>query len=226
RYALDMDSAADWSALVGVIWSPSYRFEAGLTYRPAMAYHFSPDIQVTLPEIMGGTTITSSAQDLRVDIPQEVRLGCHWLASERLDIYFDAGWTQYSTMETLEITANDPLSPYIERKFSIPMEFEDVWHGHLGLEYLASGLLTLRIGGYYYSEAGQPEYESTLSPKGERFGITGGAGIHLFEWEIDLAAGQTIYPSRRVTGSATPLALTADTEFSEIFGSVAVRYRF
>lgn len=223
---MDMNSTTDWNALLGVIWSPSYRFEAGLTYRPPLAYHFEPDIEVKLPEILGGTTLGSGAKELRVEIPQEIRLGFHWLASERIDLYLDAGWTNYGSLDDMEITAEDPKAPFIFEKLKIPVDMDDVWHGHVGLEYLASGLLTLRFGGFYYSAGGNEAYELSLFPQGERYGFTAGLGIHLFEWDIDLAGGQSILETRRVTGSETPFPLTAETDYTNTFGAVSVRYRF
>lgn len=226
QWKLDMDATADWSALFGVIWSPNYRFEAGLTYRPPMAYHFQPDISVTLPDVMGGETISSEAKDLRMEIPQEIRLGFHWLASERIDLYLDAGWTNWASLDTLEITTIDPKENIIDSKYTYQIDLDDVWHGHLGVEYLTSSLLTLRFGAFYYSDASNSELDTTFSARGEHYGYTTGAGLHLFEWDIDFAVGQTIYPEKEITGTKTPFPQSAKTEFDEIFGSISVRYRF
>ena len=226
KWRLDMDSTSDWNALAGAIWSPSYRFEAGLTYRPPLAYHFDPDISLELPELMGGVTIRSGAKELRMEVPQEIRLGFHWLASERIDLYLDAGWINYASLETLEITAKDPKPQYIDKTFQIPIDMDDVWHGHAGIEVLASSFLTLRTGGYYYSDGGNESYENTLLPQGEHYGITAGFGLHLFEWDVDVACGKTFYNKRRISGSELPFPLSAETEYDLSFGAVSVKYRF
>ncbi len=225
-WELDMTAVSDYSLLAGVIWSPAYRFKAGLTYRPEMRYRFDGTISTQLPEIMGGEVIRSDCRTVTVTIPQEIRLGCHWVASERVDLYADMGWTGNSSIDTVNIKADDPKPPFIDGVTSIPMRQKDVWHGHVGAEYVASGFVTLRAGGFYYSDSGRPQYESSLIPESAHWGITSGVGFHFFEWDIDAMAGYVAYDPATITGTALSVPLAAEVTNAGYVSSVSFRYHF
>ncbi len=224
RWKLRVNSLSDISFLAGVQWSPTYRFKTGLTWRPQMRYEFSPDVTVSLPEVMGGAKIVSDTRSLRLTIPQEIRLGMHWIASERIDVYLDAGWTEYSRITTRAVQADDPKPPYIVNELIIPVSLKDVWHAHLGIEYLVSGLLTLRAGGFYYTESVQPGYEISLIPHEARYGYTAGAGLNFFTWIIDFAFGRAEYDSGSITGREMPFPMRAETQYSQYFAAVSLTY--
>jgi long-subunit fatty acid transport protein len=226
KWKLKMKSLSDISFLGGVLWSPSYRFKTGLTYRPQMRYDMDTEMFTSLPENMGGVTISSGTRNVRLVIPQEAKMGFHWIASERIDLYLDIGWTEYSSMESRVIRADDPKPPYIPAETTLPVRMKDVWHGHIGIEYMVSGFVTLRAGGFYYTESGQPGYGLSLVPVSAQQGITAGIGLDLFEWHIDASAGQAQYESADITGSNLPFPLTAESEYSRYFAAVSVTYSF
>lgn len=226
NWDLKMKSLSDFNFLGGVLWSPSYRFKTGLTYRPQMRYDMDTKIFTSLPENMGGTTISSGARNVRLIIPQEAKIGFHWIASERVDLYLDIGWTEYSSMKTRLIRADDPKPPYILAETTIPLSLKDVWHGHIGIEYMVSGFVTLRAGGFYYTDSGQPGYDLALIPVNAQQGITAGVGLDFFEWHIDASAGQARYETGSITGSKLPFPLAADSEYSRYFAAVSLTYSF
>ncbi|MBN1878759.1 outer membrane protein transport protein [bacterium] len=226
HWSLDMNALSDYSVLFGTTWSAGYRFKAGLTYRPQMRYRFDATIENELPEVMGGEVITSKIRDLSITIPQEIRLGFHWLATERMDLYMDVGWTENSKIDSITLKADDPKPPYIDATTTIPVRLKDVWHGHLGIEYMASGFFTLRAGGFYYNRSGRPEYESTMIPETAHFGVTTGVGFHFFEWDLDASAGWIDYETVTMSGTALPFPLDAEKNVSRYVGAVSVRYHF
>jgi long-subunit fatty acid transport protein len=226
RWKLRMHSFSDVSFLAGVQWSPTYRFKTGLTWRPQMRYEFNPKVSLELPDIMGSAVISSDAGRLRITIPQEIRMGMHWIASERIDVYVDVGWTEYSRITTRAVTAKDPKSPYIPEETLIPVNLNDVWHGHIGIEYLVSGFLTLRAGGFYYTESVRPDYEISLIPQESRYGYTAGVGLNFFAWLMDIAVGKAEYDSGRISGGELPFPLQADTEYSQYFAAVSLTWSF
>jgi long-subunit fatty acid transport protein len=226
NWKLKMHSLSDLSVLTGVMWTPGYRFTTGLTYRPPMKYRFDSDITVGLPDIMGGANISSKTRAVSVTIPQEIKWGFHWLASERIDLYMDLGWTQYSSVDSVNIQADDPKPPYIPSVTSVPMNLKDVWHGHIGAEFMLSGFFTLRTGAFYQTESGDPDYNVSLVSRDACWGATAGFGFHFFEWDIDAAFGRIQYDSDRINGSKLPFPLSADTSVSQYVASVSLRYHF
>lgn len=228
RWNLDMETTSEYSVLVGAIWSPGYRFKLGMTYRPEMRYQFDSTIETELPDPMGGERISSGTRPVNVTIPQELRLGFHWLASERMDLYMDLGWTQNSGIDPVVIEADDPKPPYIDPKLTVPFRQDDAWHGHLGLEYMVSGFFTLRAGGFYYTGSDRPDYSNVMIPDSAHWGVTSGVGFHFFEWDIDVAGGWIDYDPISMNGSAYPaqLRLSADKDVSQYTGAVSVRYHF
>ena len=226
NWKLKMKSLSDINFLGGILWSPSYRFKTGLTYRPQMRYDLDTNIYTELPDIMGGATISSGARNVRIVIPQEAKIGFHWIATERIDLYLDVGWTEYSRLKTLTIKADDPLPPYIQAETTIPSRMKDIWHGHFGIEYMVSGFMTLRTGGFYYTESQIPKYEMSLIPTTAQRGITAGVGLDFFEWHLDISAGQARYDSDKITGSKLPYPLKADTDTSRYFAAISMTYSF
>ncbi len=226
NWKLKMKSFSDIDFLGGVLWSPSYRFKTGLTYRPQMRYDLDTKITTELPDIMGGSVISSGTRNIRIEIPQEVKIGFHWIATERIDLYLDAGWTEYSRLKTLTIKADDPSPPYIPAETTIPSRMKDIWHGHVGIEYMVSGFMTLRTGGFYYTESRIPGYEMSLIPSTAQRGITAGLGLDFFEWHLDISAGQARYDSAKITGAKFPYPLKADTDYSRYFAAISMTYSF
>ena len=187
---LEFETEADLNLSAGMIWSPIYRFELGLTYQPPLAYHYDPEISVSLPEAMGNTKITRGLKKERITIPQTASLGIHWIAGERMDLYLDAVWTQYSDFELFRLDVERVYPPFIQRRYEYSVDFDDEWRIHAGCEVVASDLMTVRLGAYYSSAVSSSEELSTvIFPTGEDFGVTLGMGMTFNRIIIDVAGG-------------------------------------
>ena len=91
---------------------------------------------------------------------------------------------------------------------------------------MVSGFMTLRTGGFYYTESQIPKYEMSLIPTTAQRGITAGVGLDFFEWHLDISAGQARYDSDKITGSKLPYPLKADTDTSRYFAAISMTYSF
>jgi len=214
----------DFNFSVGMIWTPSYRFELGVTYRPPLAHHFDADLKVNLPEIQGNADFSSELKNIRITIPQEARIGFHWISSERLDIYMDAVWTQYSQMDSVEFTAKTYHEPGLPRKFNIPVDLKDEFRLHGGVEILASSLAIFRLGGFFATETGQPDYETAILPSGERYGVTAGTGFRYSQFAVEFAIGKSWMKDHPITGTELPFALEGNISNDDYFASLSLSF--
>ncbi|MBN1553005.1 outer membrane protein transport protein [bacterium] len=213
-----------FNSVLGLIWSPSYRFDIGLTYQPPLAYHYSTSLTVNLPEILGENEFRRSVEDLRITVPQEACMGLHWIATERIDFYFDIAWSQFSQMDPMELKVDKPVFPQIPESFEIPIDFNDCWHVHTGLEIITSELITLRFGTFYMSDFIDNQNESLILAGGSRTGITAGLGMNISRIKIDLSSGYTIMRKHQITGANLPISLQGDLESNQKFIQLGISW--
>lgn len=223
-WEVSMDATADIFASAGVIWTPSYRFEMGLTWRPPLAHHFNGSLTVKLPDIQGGGEFKSDLKEVRITIPQETRLGFHWIATERLDLYMDAAWTQYSRVDHIDLTAKKPHAPTIPKRLIIPVKLKDEYSVHAGLEVLSSSLTTVRLGGFFASATRKSGYETALMPYGNRYGVTAGLGLRFSRSRIEIGLGKSWMTDSDITGEALPFPLEGSVAGDGYFGSMSFSF--
>ena len=211
---------------IGMIWSPNYRFEIGLSYQPTMSYHFDSDIEAQLPPILGGATLSSGLEEIRVNIPMEAILGIHWIASERVDCYFDVAWKQYSSIDDIEIKAKKPITPFISETYKIPVDYRDELRIHTGFEIIATPAITLRFGGYYASPVSEDDEQFLVKSIPDRFGFTSGIGFELARLKLDLAGGYNLSNQQKIHNEMDVYSLTGDLESSRFFINMGVSWTF
>ncbi len=223
-WEVSMDSTMDYIVSAGLIWTPSYRFELGLTWQPPSAHHFNGNLTVNLPEIQGGGEFKSDLKEVRITIPQEARVGFHWIASERMDLYMDAVWTQYSQVKQIDLTAKKPHDPAINKRLIIPVELNDEIRLHAGLEVLTSSLTTLRLGGFYASETRKEGYETVLMPYGNRYGVTAGLGLRFSRSKVEFGMGKSWMDDYEISGEELPFPLEGTLSGDDYFASLSFSF--
>ncbi|MBN1354811.1 outer membrane protein transport protein [bacterium] len=227
RWEYDFRDTAGFKAAAGMIWSPSYRFELGLSYHPPLAYHFKTDLTVELPDILGGANFKTEVEDLRVTIPQEARLGLHWITTERLDLFAEVAWTQYSQLDDIDLKNEDPHEPVVPVELNLPIDLKDCWSFHGGFEFILSDRIKLRTGAFYATEtAGSGSMDSLLFPSGTRYGFSGGVCIRFVRFGMDVTSGQNRMFQENMTGSSYPFPFAGDHRVQDMFIRIGMRWLF
>ena len=223
-WKIKFKSTSDLNLSGGVIWSPSYRFELGATYRPNLAYHFKPSMAVHFPDSLGGSVIKSDLADIRMRIPQEARLGMHWIASERIDLYLDTVWTEYSKIETIQFSADNPAEPMLPADVFIPMKCNDVYRIHSGIEFVLTHQFNLRFGGFFASPLIDDSNATVLFPSGSKIGINAGLGILFPRFSIDIALGHNFTGTNKIDGMNFPYPISGELETSDNYLQLGIKW--
>ncbi len=208
----------DWGGIRiagGLIWSPSYRFDVGITYQPPLTYHLKTDADIYPPEILGGGKFHPDMGNVGLRMPQEARIGFHWVASERIDFYLDAKWTNSSRIKDIDLTVKKTHEPIVPGKLVVPSDYKDTWRINSGIEILVTNSLTLRLGGNYRSRLGNAQFESSLLPLESFWSLTTGLSYKLTRLTVDLAAGHTFYNDHEITGTELPFPLSGKMKADE-----------
>ncbi len=108
-----------------------------------------------------------------IPLPDQLVLGLHWRASDRVRLLFDYQFTNWTTFESLDIE--------FERigTVSIPEQYEESHGFRFGGEYDFSPTTTGRVGYYFHTRAAPPQSVTPNLPTNERSSVTIGLGTKL-----------------------------------------------
>jgi len=154
------DYAVAWQTALFYKFNEEWR--AGLSYRSETQYSFN-DLDVDLsPQIpMFGLTNTKAKMD--VTMPQFVSLGVAWSRGP-LTVTADVYWWQWSTVDRLHITFDQPVAG--QSSTSVSLNWDDTWSYALGCQYILNAFdrdISLRAG-FMYEQSPYPA--ETVNPAG------------------------------------------------------------
>ena len=136
-----------------------------------------------------------------VTIPGYLALGVKNSTFDKLDLFFDVVWTQWSAFDQLDIHFdNMPASgkPGMARS---QHKYHDTLSYRFGAEYKLNETWTLRAGYLRDIGAANDRYRSPLMPDSSKHLFTVGCGYNRENWSIDLAYGYTLFDDCKL-GSA------------------------
>jgi long-chain fatty acid transport protein len=137
--------------------------------------HFSgqpPELQNTLKDQSVSTTFT---------LPDSLQLGLAYVPIEHLTVAFDADWTNWSTLQAININFADPTLAQSQYK-----NWRARWNFHIGGEYAINEQLRVRAG-ILIDPTPSPSYTLTPDlPDFNRVNIAVGAGYRWHQFQADL----------------------------------------
>jgi len=124
---------------LGVLFEPAERTRFGLTYTSKVDYSFGVDPDGTLP-------ITGRSWSLPVntmlDAPQQVMFSGVQVLNNKWSLLGEIGWQDWSTLGQTEVTVGGITK-------SPKLDFQDTWHGAVGLQYQLTTDTRLNFGFAY-----------------------------------------------------------------------------
>ncbi|MAI90369.1 OmpP1/FadL family transporter [Ponticaulis sp.] len=180
----------DWSVgwNVGASWMPHPDWTLGIHYRSEIDHELEGDADFTVPAQAQLLTASGAFADTpgtaALNLPASTEIGARWQATERLAVYADAIWTEWSSLEELRVDFENPVQPDAVEELS----YKDAGRYSIGADYAVNDRLTLRAGYAYDETPVQPEDRSARIPDNDRqiFALGGSYDVNDF-WTIDAA---------------------------------------
>lgn len=179
------DWSYGWNA--GILWSPHPDWSIGVNHRSGIDHEldgsarFDAPIQA-MPLTMNGA-FAETAVTAGLDLPASTELGVKWAATDQLRVYADMIWTDWSSLEALELDYENPAQPNSVEE----LNYQDAGRYSLGLDYEVFPNWTLR-GGYAFDESPvQPNSRSARIPDNDRHVFALGTSWDAFDtWSVDV----------------------------------------
>jgi long-chain fatty acid transport protein len=203
---LTIDGASDtsfgWN--VGVLAAPSESFSIGLHYRSKISAEYEGTADFN--QILTGNEVVDAAVALSLPPRQPVLVSHYYpatlsggiaISGERWTVEGDLIYSFWSSFDSVMFAY--PEGEGIEVT-ELPQNYEDIWEGRLGVEYLLSESWAVR-GGYAYDHSPQPT--PTLSPflHDEDRHVFGLGGTYRYEnLELDLFGRYLLFRNRNTDG--------------------------
>ncbi len=194
-------TGSDW----GVSYDVGFQVEPvkdflyfGATYRHRFKLDFEGEAEFS--DIPGPAQPLFPTQDVTagVMLPSTLSLGLAVKPARGLRLAFDATWFEWSRLKQLAVEFENPAF-----NSTVPLDWHTRWNFHLGAEYMASRMLTLR-GGLGYDPTPVPDNTlSPLLPDSTRLSAFAGLGLNFCRFHVD--AGYELLFLQEKTSTFPPL---------------------
>lgn len=196
---IDADSIA-WGWNVGFMWSPVENFRVGVSYRSQIRHDAEGDFTMSDPRVSQvtdydgvlpgwGSGVPSPIGDqlnfscdgfATVTAPAWAMASVAWDVNDLVSLYGTFRWTDWSSFDKLEITADHaPILGHAVGE-TITNKWRDTYLGSLGMDLRLTDWWTLRGGiAYESSPIAKPEYRTAIIPDADRWWFAIGSS---FKW--------------------------------------------
>jgi len=185
------DRTWGFGANVGLLFKAGDKTRIGVTYLSAVDLDFSDT-----PTFANFTPASPSTLDLGTTVPQSVMLSVHHALNEQWALMADVGWQDWSQFGYVQAGVEGGATT------TLNLDYQDTWHGALGVQYRPTEKWQLSGGVAFDSSAVTSENRTVTLPMGQgwRFGL--GAQYQLssavtigaactFLWAGDMSVNQT-----------------------------------
>ncbi len=171
----------------------------GVSFRPQVMINARGTLEIEPgPIAKQAAVVTGNAASLSIMLPAELKVGVHAQPISRLGVNFDfiyQGWQSVQEIvlspEDVSLTImgkTDPVAP-----FHIKKQWKAAYNFRLGGSFALFPWLSLYLGGWYETGAIPSEYVGVDFLHFERFVLTGGVGVKV--WNLELVVGAAGSPS-------------------------------
>ncbi|MCZ6642038.1 MAG: outer membrane protein transport protein [Gammaproteobacteria bacterium] len=130
---------------LGAIYQFNQRTRVGLMYLSEFDQSFSGDLELNLQ--IGSAAV---GVETNITFAQMIRVGLAHELNSRYTLYLGAGWEDWSEFEDVLISTQS-------RGFSIPTNWDDTWHGSIGLKYRHNDAWEFQAGFAYDTDPTRSE---------------------------------------------------------------------
>jgi long-chain fatty acid transport protein len=130
-----------------LLWEPLEQLRFGVRYRSPMNHELDGDFRVL------GTRSASTG----LDLPQSVTASAYWEINDVVAVMADFGWTDWGAFSSTVINT-DAIDA------NIPRNWDDVWHGGLGVHVRPADRWLLMAGFAYTSSAVEDRFRTPDLP--------------------------------------------------------------
>jgi long-chain fatty acid transport protein len=196
----------------GILIEPRQGTRIGITYLSQVKLGFKPTPSIS---VFGGSVASLLAPgqlDLTTTVPQGAMIGFYQDLCPKWAVMGDFGWQNWKQFGEVQVGVDTVAGS--SRVVTANLNYQDTWHGALGVQYRLSDKWQFTGGAAYDSSAVNSANRTVTLPMGQawRFGV--GAAYQLsraininaayeFLWTGDMAVTQGSYTSDRglVSGS-------------------------
>jgi long-chain fatty acid transport protein len=204
------DSTWGFGGNAGILVEPKKGTRFGVTYLSPVKLDFKTKPSFSNLGPLGGLPIFNNppALNLGITVPQSVMIGVYQELNAKWAIMADAGWQNWNQFGKVDVGV-DSSNP---SDLTANLDYQDTWHGAIGVQFHATEKWTLMTG-FAYDSSCVSEADRTLSlPVGEAYRIGLGAdwkmsqsvslqAAYEFLWAGDMPVVQDSTYRGRVSGS-------------------------
>lgn len=203
------DGVWGFGANVGILIQASEKTRFGITYLSPVDLDFKDTPSFSgLGPVLGAILASPRELDLSVTVPLSVMVSAYHALNDRWALLANVGWQDWSEFGYVEAGVEAGGTT------TLNLNYQDTWHGALGVQYRASEKWLLSGGVAYDSSAVESEDRTVTLPMGQawRFGLgaryqlsdsvnIGAACTFLWAGDMDVDQGSDLALRGRVSGS-------------------------
>ncbi|MEE8378217.1 MAG: outer membrane protein transport protein [Candidatus Aminicenantaceae bacterium] len=172
---------------IGALFKPIEQLSIGVSFRTPITVKFDGDASIeglTGLGLPGETTFNRE-----VISPMWLGIGVAFKPAENITITADGHYTNWGKLDVVETNYTDLIwQGMLADEADLELLWEDKWQFRFGVEYWASDTLALRVG-YYNDPTPSPDTTLNVLVPGFDFNaISGGVGIVMNNFTIDVTA--------------------------------------
>ncbi len=218
-----------WGWNVGALFTVSPQTKVGVSYRSAVNYDLTGNINVNGPSAATNAATTSSAK-ATLKIPDVFILSATQQVSDKWELLGDVSWTGWSSIPKLDVIRTSGASSGAIAQ-TLDTDLRDTWRVAAGANYRLSSDMKLKFGvAYDQTPVKGPETRLVSLPDNDRTWLSTGAqwtpskgsaldvGIaYLFIKDASIDNNQSTSARGRVTGSYAGSAWILGVQYSMAF---------
>jgi long-chain fatty acid transport protein len=234
--AMEGDDMSAFGYNLGLMYKPSKRFSAGVSFHSEIEYNFEGDATATT-NFPTYAALFNGGIKADLTTPLNLAVGVAYEFTPELLVSADFQYVGWSSYDSLTVLFDTPLG-----RSSSAREYENSFITRLGAHYNVSNVLGLQAGVYYDKNPVKPERINPTLPESDRLGLSFGVeydvtknfGIHLsylyihsFEITIDNSEERLLPPGPSVPESVSAAsALNGTYNSSASLFSLSLSYGF
>ena len=199
-----------FGATIGVLAKPIKEVSIGVSFRTPSTVKFDGDASIENLAALGAPGESTFTRE--VISPMWLGIGVAFHPAENITITADGHYTNWGKLDTVETEYSDLIwQGFLADEADLELMWEDKWQFRFGVEYWVSDTLAVRAG-YYNDPTPSPDITLNVLVPGYDFNaISGGVGIVMNNFTIDLTA-------EYLFGKERNIALDGINEMPGIYG--------
>ncbi|NLF43708.1 MAG: hypothetical protein GX587_13520 [Bacteroidales bacterium] len=172
---------------VGILVKPTETFSIGLSYRSKLKIEIEDaEVAFVAPASLSEYFPTGNTAQTSITLPQSLDLGISYLAAENLLIALSLNYIGYNSFDSIAIDYK--TNTYFVNDVTSTMNCSNKLIPRIVLQYRASEMLTMRLGGYYEPSPADTSYFSPAVAWLDQVAVTAGLSLTPLEgFDIDLS---------------------------------------